>query len=270
MICRSRSPCIPSEPILAILHAGYGEHEIVTVDGSNGKVIARVALPTSFAGLVWSADGKRLFAGGGFDDRIYRFDHAARLASKKTVFEYPDRKAFLAQPNPEYGEKAKKYQRVPAGLAISKDGKTLYVAAAFGHSVGRFDAEIGRLSRRARARARELSVRPGPRRVAKAALCQPLEQGQGGRRQHRHFQGHRPRGRPRTTPTRCCWRRGGKILYVANANRNTVSVIDTEAGKSIETIGTAIDPKAPPGSTPNSLALSPDESMLVRGQRQYQ
>ena len=55
---------------------------------------------------------------------------------------------------------------------------------------------------------------------------------------------------------------GGKILFVANANRNTVTVIDTEAGKAIETIGTAIDPKAPPGSTPNSLALSPDESML--------
>ena len=55
---------------------------------------------------------------------------------------------------------------------------------------------------------------------------------------------------------------GGKILFVANANRNTVTVIDTEAGKAIETIGTAIDPKAPPGSTPNSLALSPDESLL--------
>ncbi len=56
--------------------------------------------------------------------------------------------------------------------------------------------------------------------------------------------------------------KGGKVLFVANANRNTVSVIDTEVGRSIETIGTAIDPNAPPGSTPNSLALSPDESML--------
>ena len=56
--------------------------------------------------------------------------------------------------------------------------------------------------------------------------------------------------------------RGGKTLYVANANRNTVTVIDAAAGKPIETIGTAIDPKAPSGSTPNSLALSPDESML--------
>ena len=209
-ICRSRSPCIPAEPILAILHAGYGEHEIVTVDGSTGKVIGRVSLPTSFAGLIWSADGKRLFAGGGFDDRIYRFDHADGLLSKKTVFDYPDRKEFLAQPNPEEGQEAKKYQRVPAGLALTKDGKTLYVAAAFGHSRGPVRRRIRSVSRRARARGRQLSLRPGARRIAQAALCQPLEQGQGGRRQHRHLQGHRPLDRPRSTPTRCCWHRAAR------------------------------------------------------------
>ena len=49
---------------------------------------------------------------------------------------------------------------------------------------------------------------------------------------------------------------------MANANRNTVTVIDTEKGKAVETISTAIDPKAPAGSTPSSLALSPDESIL--------
>src|SRR4029077_12604094 len=127
----------------AIPHVGYGEHEIVTVNASTGKVISRVALPTSFAGLAWSADGKRLFAGAGFDDRIYRFDHAEGLLFKKTVFDYPDRKEFLAQPNPAEGERAKRFQRVTAGLALTKDGKTLYVAAVFGHSVGRFDAESG-------------------------------------------------------------------------------------------------------------------------------
>src|SRR5262249_55205486 len=56
--------------------------------------------------------------------------------------------------------------------------------------------------------------------------------------------------------------RGGKVLYVANANRNTVTVFDTETGRPVETIGTAIDPRAPSGSTPSSLALSPDESVL--------
>src|SRR4051794_2098995 len=28
----------PSEPILAVLHAGYGEHEVVTVDADSGRV----------------------------------------------------------------------------------------------------------------------------------------------------------------------------------------------------------------------------------------
>src|ERR1700758_2786691 len=41
----------PSQPILAILHAGYGEHEVVTVDGGNGHIIGRVAIPGTFAGL---------------------------------------------------------------------------------------------------------------------------------------------------------------------------------------------------------------------------
>ena len=251
----------PSQPILAILHAGYGEHEIVTVDATNGKVIARVSLPTSFAGLLWSADGKRLFAGGGFDDRIYRFDHADGLLSKKTLFEYPDRKAFLAQPNPEEGQKVKQYQRVPAGLALSKDGKTLYVAAAFGHSVGRFDAESaafqGELALEAESYPYGLALDESKKQLyvslwskAKVAVV--------------NTDAFKVSGYVQTEehPNEMLLARGGKILFVANANRNTVSVIDTEAGKPIETIGTAIDPKAPPGSTPNSLALSPDESML--------
>src|SRR3954469_898528 len=75
----------PSEPILAVQHAGYGEHEVVTLDAATGKVIGRVALPTTFTGLAWSHDGKRIFVGGGFDDVIYGFDHAAGLLSNKVV-----------------------------------------------------------------------------------------------------------------------------------------------------------------------------------------
>ncbi len=56
--------------------------------------------------------------------------------------------------------------------------------------------------------------------------------------------------------------RDGAILYVANANRNTVTVFDAKAGKALETIGTAIAPDAPDGSTPNALALTEDETIL--------
>jgi len=251
----------PKEPILAILHAGYGEHEVVTVNASTGRVIGRVALPASFSGLVWSADGKRLFAGGGFDDRIYRFDHAEGLLSKKTAFAYPDRNAFLAEPNPQEGDGVNKYQRVPAGLALTRDGKSLYVATVFGHSLGRFDAESGAFQGEIPLAAgsypyglvlddsrKQLYVSLWSKAKVAVVNTETFQvAGQWTTEEH---------------PNEMLLARGGKILFVANANRNTVSVIDTESGKSIATIGTAIDPRAPAGSTPDSLALSPDESML--------
>ncbi len=81
----------PSEPIVAVLHAGYGEHEVVTVSTSTGRVIGRVALHQSFSGLVWSQDGKRLYAGGGFDDIIYGFDHAGGLLSNPVKLTFSER-----------------------------------------------------------------------------------------------------------------------------------------------------------------------------------
>src|SRR2546426_1142967 len=54
----------------------------------------------------------------------------------------------------------------------------------------------------------------------------------------------------------------GRILYVANAARNSVTVFDAETGKMLETLTASLYPGLPPGSTPNSLALSPDEKTL--------
>lgn len=49
-------------------------------------------------------------------------------------------------------------------------------------------------------------------------------------------------------------------LFVANAGSSTVSVIDS--GEVSETISTAPDPDLPVGSTPDALALTPDETRL--------
>ncbi|MBO0699062.1 MAG: beta-propeller fold lactonase family protein, partial [Zavarzinella sp.] len=51
-------------------------------------------------------------------------------------------------------------------------------------------------------------------------------------------------------------------LFVACASSNAVSVIDTKRGHVIETISTALFPKAPEGSTPDALTLSPDGETL--------
>lgn len=54
----------------------------------------------------------------------------------------------------------------------------------------------------------------------------------------------------------------GTRLFVANANENTVSVIDVVRRKVTETLSTALFSNAPEGSTPNSLAISADGKTL--------
>jgi YVTN family beta-propeller protein len=236
----------PVEPVLAILHAGYGEHEVITASAASGQVIGRVTLPETFAGLVWSADGKHLFVGGGYDDRVYRFDHTAGLLSNRTSLDAP-------RGDGESG--------VTGGLALSADGKSLWVTSVQGHTVARVDTDsktvcdlirletdsypfglawdepAGRLYVSLWNRACVVVV---DTRALKLVTTIPTQE----------------------HPNELLLAGGGKRLYVANANRNTVSVIDTAAGKAIETISTAIDPKAPSGCTPSALAMSPDESIL--------
>ncbi len=244
----------PTAPVLAVLHAGYGEHEVITLDVGPDvpRVVGRVALPSSFSGLAWSPDGKRLFVGGGFDDVVYRFDHAEGLLSNRETFAYPDS---------EPGRGERRNQRTPAGLALSADGSTLWVAEAWGHAVARFDAETGRLIDEIalgdesypfavaldEPRGRAYVSLWGAAKVAaidakagKVVAEFPTEE----------------------HPNELLIGPGGKVLYAANANRNTVTVVDLESGRPLSTIGTAIDPRAPAGCTPGSLALTPDGAAL--------
>lgn len=54
----------------------------------------------------------------------------------------------------------------------------------------------------------------------------------------------------------------GSTLYVANANSDTVSVINTQSRAVQETILMRPDPTLPVGSSPQAVALSPDGTML--------
>ncbi len=240
----------PSQPILAVLHAGYGEHEVITLDvskPSTPKVVGRVVLPELFTGLVWSPDGSRLFVGGGFDDVLYRFDHDGGLLSKKTTLSLPPRPGVQGR-------------RSPAGLALAADGQSLWVANAFGHTAARLDANgamTAEISLGDDSFPYAVAIDEKRNRVyvslwanAEVAVIDEATN---------TVIGHWP---TQEHPNELLLTKDGTLLYVANANRNSVSVFDVENGKGLETIGTAIDPHAPPGSTPSSLALSPDETVL--------
>jgi YVTN family beta-propeller protein len=55
---------------------------------------------------------------------------------------------------------------------------------------------------------------------------------------------------------------GGRFVYVANANSDTVSVIDTHRDEVVETIRCRPEARLPFGSGANALALSPDGATL--------
>ena len=238
----------PTEPVMAVLHAGYGEHEVMTVSANDGKIIGRVSMPETFAGLVWSRDGSSLFVGGGWDDVIYRFDCSGGLLSNKTRIEYPDSMRGTRR-------------RAPAGFALSNDGSVLWVANVFGDTLAKFNTIDGKL-----AGEWSLGRDSYPYGVtldeSRSRLYVSLW-GKSGVAVIDTSTGDRVDTWPSEEhPNEMRLARGGKILYVANANRNSVSVFDTDTSKAVEVIGTAIDPRAPNGSTPSSLALSSDEKML--------
>jgi DNA-binding beta-propeller fold protein YncE len=257
----------PSAPVLAILHAGYGEHEVFTLDTKTRQVLGRVSIPETYGGIVWNADGTRLYVGGGFDVVVYRFDHAGGLLSNRATFDldagtiHEDAKVDDGEPLVRAQRGAKAAAGSIAALALSADGKTLWAADAFGHKLRRLDTETGKAGKTVEfekdsypygLRLVEGSGRIyvslwGAAMVGVVDLKDDSLVGTIATEEH---------------PNEMVATKAGDRLFVANANRNTVTVIDLKTGRPIETIGTAIDPKAPPGSTPNSLSLSPDESLL--------
>lgn len=73
----------PSGNYLAVLHAGYGAHELAILStGKNPKIISRTTLPHAFYGIAWADEGKTLLVSGG--------EYA-------TVEEYPFSEGFLAK-----------------------------------------------------------------------------------------------------------------------------------------------------------------------------
>lgn len=251
----------PKAPVLAILHAGYGEHEVWTLDAGTGRTIARTAIPASFSGLVWSADGNRLYVGGGFDDVIYSFDHKDGLLTNQRTFEYPGHAPLQKEASPRLRAEGPKGPRVTAGLALSADGKSLWAANAFGHTLARFDTEtralVAEVPLGADSHPYGLALDEAAGRLYVslwgAAKVAVVDLKTNAVVTHYETQEH---------PNEMITAKQGKYLFVANANRNTVTVLDTVKGRAVETISTAIDPRAPSGSTPSALALTPDASIL--------
>ncbi len=268
----------PDSQYAAVLHCGYGQHEIIVVDVTAGRVISRAPVDESFYGLAFSPDGKQLFASGAAGEVIHQFDFEDGYLSHYRTIRLREEK--------EVG--------IPAGLALDAKGSRLYVANVLGHRLTAVDLDEAKpvWETTLGTNALEFARPDTPRNPDVAAITKRAEallersdpadpfpygcvvDDERGRlyvslwaqsavavldlKSH----GVVARWRTEQHPNEMLLSKSGRQLFVANANRNTVSVFDTETGRSLEVLAASLQPDDPPGATPNSLALSPDGRLL--------
>jgi YVTN family beta-propeller protein len=121
---------------LIVLLSGWREQGLQVVERDSGRVVQTLPQAAAFFGLVFSPDGKALYASGGNEDVVYRYAWENGEAR-------PDGKLVLAAK-----ETDKDATRYPAGLAISPDGRRLYVAENLSDTLAVLDLPSGRVLQR--------------------------------------------------------------------------------------------------------------------------
>ncbi len=256
----------PAGKFAAVLHSGWGQHEVRILDVKAGRVVSHVALDEAFYGLAWSPDGKKLFASGAGTEVIHRFDFGDGLLSVHHE--------LRLRPAKEVG--------APAGLVVSADGGALYVVELWGQRVEKISAADGHaIWTRSIGVAKQTGEMADPEAERWAPSYRPdspfpytcvVDEKHG--RVFASLWGKSAilvldaktgnelaRWPVGAHPCEMVLANDGR-LFVAESNLNSVSVVDTATGHVTETLSASLFPNSPPGSMPNSLALAPDEQTL--------
>ncbi len=267
----------PSGKWAAALHSGYGQNEVTIVELPQGEVISRAPINESFYGLVFNSRGTELFCSGAGDEVVHRFQF---------------RKGYLSD-HQEVALRRAAVRGIPAGIALDPDGERLYCANVWGQSIDIVSLQSGMvksivlstniptpaglapaksedeaaITKRAEAALQEANGEdPFPYGCALDAKRNRLYVSFWAQASVGVFDAQTGASlglwRTEEHPNELLLSKNGKYLFVANANRNTVSILETESGQLVETLTAELRPNSEAGSTPNSLALSPDESLL--------
>lgn len=245
-----------SRRYLAVTNNGQSTQTIQLIDAVKERILDSVIIPKSWLGLAFSADEQFLYASGGNDNRILKYKISA---VDKHGAQRSDVHRMILVDSIALGKRWPE-KISPAGLAIDDRRGLLYVVTKENNSLYIVDlggkAVVQRFELGGEAYTCTLS-KDGSELYITCWGCDRLLVFDTRRRR---FAGEGiPVG---DNPNDMCLTRNGRWLFVANANDNSVSVIDIRERKVVETLNAALYPQSLPGSTTNALALSGDENTL--------
>ena len=233
----------PSKKLIAVTNNGQSTQTIQLIDAINFKLLSQVVIPKSWLGLVFSGDEKSLYASGGNDNRIMKYNIVhGQLVLTDSI--------SLGKPWP--------VKISPAGMDIDNVSRKLYVVTKENNSLYTVDLKTKKSDALALGAEAYTCLLSPDRKELYISLW-------GGDKILVYNTGLKKiTGRIAVgdNPNDICLTKKGRFLFVANANDNSVSVIDVKKEKVIETLNAALYPRSPAGSTTNGVALSKDEKTL--------
>ncbi len=246
----------PDGHSLIVANNGYQKPALRVVD-LDRLVVATVPQDDGWLGLAWHPDGQRLFTSGAASNTVQQLTWAngvLRAGAKLPVA--PGTELI----RPGQTRPPAESQTFVGGIAVSRDGRSLFAVHVFGELLTKVSLETAAIEKTVSLPAEPytcllspdgrtlfVSIWGGARVLAfDAATLEPRGE---------IAVGEHPNAMVMTDD--------GARLFVACANTNAVWAIDAATLKPVEQISIALYPQAPPGATPNAVSLSPDGKRLL-------
>lgn len=233
-----------SQKLLAVTNNGQSTQSIMLIDAVNQKIVDSVEIAKSWLGLTFSMNDKFLYASGGNDNCIVKYSvDKLKLTAVDTL--------VLGKPWP--------VRISVAGIAVDDVRNILYAVTKEDNALYVYDLKNKRVISRNSLGGEGYTCLLSPNRNELYITCWGGGKVEIWDTKQGKFSASIPVG---DNPNDICITKNGKYLFVANANDNSVSVINIKQRQVIETLNAALFPNSLAGSTTNSVALSQDEKML--------
>jgi YVTN family beta-propeller protein len=233
----------PSKKYLAVTNNGQSTQTIQLIDAVHYRMLSEITIPKSWLGLAFSSDEKFLYASGGNDNLIVKYRISNNILTESGRIK-------LGEPWP--------VKISPAGLQIDDKSNTLFVVTKENNSLYIVDPGTKKIN------TYPLGSEAYTCLLSKNKSVLYISLWGAGRVllfdiQKKKITDSIPVG---DHPNDMCMSGDGHILFVANANDNSVSVVDLKTRKVLETLDAALYPGSSVGSTTNAVALSQNEKTL--------